>query len=81
MIVWDAKSGAVLQRLDTQHKKYISSLATSDDESLMATGFEDGLFNLWDISTGRLLHSKKNHEKSISAITILSDHSFLATGY
>ena len=79
--VWNTESGAIIRHLETPHKKNISALAISTDESLIATGFEDGSFNLWEISTGRLLQSSKNHMRSISAITIFSDNDFLILGY
>ena len=56
-------------------------MAISTDESLIATGFEDGSFNLWEISTGLMLLIEQNHMKSISAITIFSDDDSLVLGY
>lgn len=50
--IWDAKTGELAHTLEG-HLAGISTLAWSPDSKVLATGSDDKLIRLWDISTGK----------------------------
>jgi WD40 repeat protein len=54
--IWDAQSGALLQRL-VGHVDIVIALAFSSNEQLVATGSWDGTAKIWNRQTGALIRS------------------------
>jgi WD40 repeat protein len=52
--IWNPIAGTHIHTL-CGHSSSISSLAFSDDKSMLASGDDDGTVHVWDVSSGRLL--------------------------
>ena len=61
------------------HTSAIHAVAFSPDETTLATGGWDGKIQLWDWTTGRLLHSLDNDNAIVSSIDFSPDGKILAT--
>src|SRR5207237_6743526 len=67
LAVWDATSGqAPLSELKANND-YVSALALSPDETMLATGHSEGVVKLWDLASGRELARVKQHPPSSDA--------------
>ncbi|MCR4392723.1 MAG: WD40 domain-containing protein [Candidatus Acetothermia bacterium] len=49
MVLWDPGTGLELRAL-TGHTELVTTVAWSPDGMLLATGSEDGMVMLWDVS-------------------------------
>ena len=88
--LWDVSTGTYLKTLTDQiSEDTITSISFSPNDSILATGNQDGTVHLWDISTGTRLKTLTvpftfwESVEGYLAITILSfshDGSILATG-
>lgn len=58
-----------------------SSLGISPDSKVLASGGWSGQLRLWDLETGRNLHSWRAHTDSINGIFFLPDGSIQTAGY
>lgn len=52
--IWDAKTGALAHTLEG-HLAGISTIAWSPDSKVLASGSDDKLIRLWDVSTGKCM--------------------------
>ena len=77
-ILWDAATGAELQRFEG-HKGPVWSGAISPDGRLVATGGYDRSVRIWDVKTGRQLASLKARW-AVLDVEFSSDGALLAAG-
>lgn len=54
--IWDSRSGALAHTLEG-HLAGVSTIAWSPDSKVLASGSDDKIIRLWDVSTGRCLPS------------------------
>jgi WD40 repeat protein len=62
------------------HEQIITSLALSPDGTLLASGSWDHTIKLWQLETGKLLHTLKGHTDAITAVAISPDGQTLISG-
>jgi len=61
-------------------EKFTMSIACSADGQRIAAGNMDGTVALFDASSGKLLHTLKDHFKPVRTLTFTPDSKFLITG-
>ncbi|WP_377476092.1 MAG: NB-ARC domain-containing protein [Microcoleus anatoxicus] len=76
-----------LQNIETEkitnlgeHQKLIRSLAWSPDGKIIASGSDDLTIKLWDVSTGKCLHSLAEHTDQIRSVAFSPNSQILASG-
>ncbi len=62
------------------HTAKIRIAVFSPDERLLATGSQDSLVKLWDVTTGRLLRTFPAHDRVVTLVAFSPDGRRLATG-
>ncbi|PGH13004.1 hypothetical protein AJ80_06488 [Polytolypa hystricis UAMH7299] len=62
------------------HKQGVSVVQFSPDGSMLASCGADATIKVWDVSTGRLIHSFEGHLAGISTISWSPDSSIIASG-
>ena len=60
--IWDAESGAELQRL-TGHEGFVTSVAFSPDGRRIVSGSRDRTLRIWDAETGAELQRLTGHKR------------------
>jgi WD40 repeat protein len=80
--ILDAASGKLLRFLEEADKYGISSLAFSPDGRSLIEGNGDWEDNasIWDVETGKRLHTLHGHAKVVSSVTYSPDGKHVATG-
>lgn len=80
ILVWDIKTGEVLNRLrdgltpgasnapTAQAPSPVSYLAYHEDTNIVAAGYLDGSIKIWDLTSGSALISFQGHKSSISIL-------------
>ncbi len=76
-----------LQNIETEkitnlgeHQKLIRSVAWSPDGKIIASGSDDLTIKLWDVSTGKCLHSLAEHTDQIRSVAFNPNSQILASG-
>ncbi|HEV2947830.1 MAG TPA: protein kinase [Gemmataceae bacterium] len=69
--LWDAGSGALLQRLE--HEEGVTAVAFSTDCKIVVTGSHDGKAQSWDTKTGNARWKPLNHDSAVQAVAISYD--------
>jgi WD40 repeat protein/serine/threonine protein kinase len=64
----------------SRHTDAITCLAFDPSDKLLATGGRDKTVRLWDVATGRLLHTFAGHEGEVYAVAFSPDGRILASG-
>jgi WD40 repeat protein len=77
--VWDAKSGEPISASFNDQEENVYSRALSNDNNFLVTG-SFGTAQVWDIKTGKLMHTLDGHTSLINSIAISADDSFIVTG-
>lgn len=75
--VWEVATGNLIATCETP--AWITALAFSDDQRIIATGHDDGMVRLWDIPERKMIREIDAHEKTISALSFSRDGKTLAT--
>jgi WD40 repeat protein len=78
--VWNAATGKSEQTWEGHPKRQIYALAFSPDGKTLASGDEDGLIKLWDLSSGALLQSRQTEQNRVSTLAYHPDGITLAFG-
>lgn len=76
LTLWDTSSGHILTALP--QPAWVSALGFHPDPSQIASGHDDGIIRLWDISGHQLQLECKHHKRPISAVKISNDGALLA---
>jgi hypothetical protein len=70
---------ALAQAVTTQHQEGVSTLALSDDATLLATADSTGTIRLWDVTDGTE-SAIFTHEGGVNVLALRPDGGLLATG-
>ena len=76
--VSDAASRRVLARL--VRRPAVNVIAFAADGRTVVTGYVDGIARVWDVSTGRPLHTFPAHSGAVQSVAFSPDGTLLATG-
>jgi WD40 repeat protein len=76
--LWDAATGAALQRLEG-HSSSVTSVAFSPDGRQVVSGSHDETMRLWDAATGAALQRLEGHSSSVTSVAFLPDGNLLPT--
>eukprot|EP00877_Chromochloris_zofingiensis_P010753 jgi/Chrzof1/5931/Cz16g21010.t1 len=63
----------------SKKERFVLSVVYSHDYSLVASGAMDGTVAVYDVASGKLLHSLKGHYKPVRSLTFTPDSKFLLT--
>jgi WD40 repeat protein len=74
--LWDAATGALLQRLEG-HTNSVNSVAFSPDGKKVVSGSHDQTVRLWDAATGTLLQRLEGHTSSVTSVAFSPDSKLL----
>ncbi|MGA9773037.1 MAG: caspase family protein [Blastocatellia bacterium] len=66
--------------VQTGHTYFVSSVAFSPDNKILASGSEDTTIKFWDVQTGQELRTLIGHKGSVSSVVFLPDGKTLASG-
>ncbi|PPR04700.1 hypothetical protein CVT26_015025 [Gymnopilus dilepis] len=58
----------------------VNAVAFSPDSGCIVSGSDDGLIQIWDASTGKMMHSLEGHTFSVSSVAFSSDGSQIVSG-
>jgi WD40 repeat protein len=58
----------------------VSSVAFSPDGRLLASGSWDERVKIWEVASGRLLHTLSGHSSFVSSVAFSPDGRLLASG-
>ncbi|XP_050711432.1 WD repeat, SAM and U-box domain-containing protein 1-like isoform X3 [Eriocheir sinensis] len=79
-IIWDVKSGERLCSLQPASEAAVRVCAFSPNSALLATGGDDDLAGIWDVSTLSLLRRMCGDESTVTSLSFTPDSCYLATG-
>src|SRR5205085_1996689 len=80
VLFWDVLTGRELRRFNFVHGGSVFAQAFSPDRHIFATGGDNGLVKLWDMSTGRLLHTMSAPGMKVYAVAFSPDGRTIAGG-
>jgi WD40 repeat protein len=79
IFVWDASSGERIAEL-SGGESWINSVAFSPDDTLLATGGDDGMVRLWDVSASQEISpALEGHTGSVSEVAFEPNYDILAS--
>lgn len=78
VILWNAKSGKIIQTLE--HEEKITALAFHRSSQSIASGDNDGTIKLWCTQSGKLLYTFKGHNEKVTALAYSPTSQVIATG-
>jgi WD40 repeat protein len=81
VICWDVANGTEMHRWS--HLRATAALAVSPDRKLLASvggETEDRAIHLWDVTTGKELHTLKGHQRGVTSLAFSPDGKTLASG-
>ncbi len=77
----DPETGQAIRRLEPRYRWLHRKIAVSPNGKLLASGpLEDGTVNVWDMATGRNLHTFHGHQGIVWSIAFSPDSQTLASG-
>ena len=69
-----------LERLITNHRDGVRAVAALPDGKRFVSASNDHTAKLWELSTGKLLHTFQGHTGAVRCVAVSSDGSRIATG-
>ena len=75
--IYDVKTKAKIHEF--KHDNYVSSVAFSNDDSMLATGDDAYKTTIYDVKTKAKIHEFK-HDNYVRSVAFSNDGSMLATG-
>ncbi|KAG0725098.1 WD repeat, SAM and U-box domain-containing protein 1 [Chionoecetes opilio] len=79
-IIWDVKSGDRLCSLVPASEAAVRVCAFSPNSALLATGGDDDMAGIWDVSTLSLLRRVCGDESTVTSVSFTPDSCYLVTG-
>jgi WD40 repeat protein len=76
--LWNISTGKFLRSFDA--KSLINYVAISPDGKTLATGIHDNATKLWDVNTGKLIHTLTGHADEVKSVAFSPDGKTLASG-
>ncbi|MFF0000941.1 AAA family ATPase [Streptomyces avermitilis] len=76
-VMWDLDSGQEQQF--TGHTDIVLSMAVTSDGTCAITGSQDETARVWDLATGRELHTLSGHAASVRAVAVVPDGTCVIT--
>lgn len=78
--LWDLQTGAAIRTI-TGHSSWVRSVAigsfnssfgneNENDNKILASGSTDKTIKVWNLSTGKLIHTLKGHTQSVTSLAI-----------
>lgn len=80
VLILDAESEQVIDRLTGLHERSVEAIAVSSDGRVLATASSDHVLGLWNLETGELIAHRNEHPKRLSCVNFLPGDRYLATG-
>ncbi|KAJ8790230.1 hypothetical protein J1605_021307 [Eschrichtius robustus] len=88
--LWDLENGKQIKSIDagpvdawtlafSPDSQYLATGTHSPDGKYLASGAIDGIINIFDIATGKLLHTLEGHAMPIRSLTFSPDSQLLVT--
>ena len=62
------------------HNGYITSIAVDDTKSMILTGSEDNTVKLWDLQSGKLIHTYVGHQGKINSVVFHPEQPYAVSG-
>jgi len=78
-ILWNLKTGKVIQKLD-EHNSSIMALSITSDGKFAITGSQDKKCIVWDLNTGFLINKLIGHTSFVNAVSITPDGKMAISG-
>jgi len=69
------KNGALLKEFKSGNNKTVWSVAFSPDGKTIASGGDEPIVNIWDVATGRLIHTLRGHSLTVWSVKFSPDGS------
>jgi WD40 repeat protein len=79
VMVWQPQTGAMKFKLEG-HKSHVTSVASSLDAGLAASGDDSGIICVWDLATGQFKAALQGHSKRVSSIAFAPNGKTLVSG-
>ncbi|MCI0703093.1 MAG: WD40 repeat domain-containing protein [Planctomycetia bacterium] len=85
LLLWDVSTGQLVSRIEQagEQPAWVTAIAFSADGRTVATGHDDGMLRMWDVSTQKMLGEIQAHpatpKKAVSAISFAPKGEFIAT--
>lgn len=73
LVLWNAETGAKLREIYNGHSDIVLGLSFSRDGKWLASGAADKFAKIWDVGSGRKLHSFEGHTHHVMDVTLKPD--------
>ncbi|GIW80044.1 MAG: hypothetical protein KatS3mg105_1851 [Gemmatales bacterium] len=88
LIWWDPQTGEPVRIIEQAHQGWIRDVISTSDGSRLITVGDDMLVKVWDVASGKLVHSLDGHEKqtpqgfvtALYSVAVSPDGKYIASG-
>jgi WD40 repeat protein len=71
--VWEVATGKEYKRFQVSATEYVNAMALSPDGRRLLTGHDDKTVRLWDVASGKQIHSFTGHTGTVIAVAFSAD--------